>query len=308
MPSDRVTFSCPNCGKLISMPTEKYEASVGKKGRCVHCKDVLTVPTSITKEDDNVEEGAEVQSPTWLASGIASAKQALSTIRDAVPAKSSTVTPPPEIFPAQTSPPSQSSVPPHLTTEGQDSQLIAKMVPRISEYLTSDELLCYVAVQKRPVVNIAPDCIVLTSKRFMFYRMSVLGRVQFEDFVWRELSDAKITEGILGATFSIRTASGVVLSMDYVPKSQARKVYRFAQEQEEAMLEVRRARAMEEKRAAAGGVIVQGPQFQTLAPTLASQPGSSPMAKLQELKSMLDAGLISLDDFELKKASILSQM
>ena len=100
-------------------------------------------------------------------------------------------------------------------------------------------------------------------------------------------------------------------------KQTARAIYheasalatRAAQEQEEKALEERRRRGLEESRAAAGGVIVQsavGTPTTAQAPETAPQ--EDPVATLQNLKAMLDAGLITADEYEKKKAEILSRM
>ena len=73
------------------------------------------------------------------------------------------------------------------------------------------------------------------------------------------------------------------------------------------MHEERRSREMEEKRAAAGGVVIQSPVGM---PVQQSSPATSddPMAVLGKLKKMLDAGLIEASEYEAKKTEILSRM
>lgn len=196
----------------------------------------------------------------------------------------------------------------NFTLDDQPQEVVAKVIEKVRQILIKDEELTYVAVQNKPVVNWMPDCIALTDKRFIFYRPKMLGRIDFEDYVWRELFDARLSEDIIGSTFIVTTAAGKKLSMNYLPKSQARAVYRIAQGIEERSLEERRIRDLEEKRAAAGGVTVQAslPQAVPSAPTPVEN--SDPMQKLRDLKSMADEGLVSAEEFEAKKAEILSRM
>lgn len=165
-------------------------------------------------------------------------------------------------------------------------------------------MLC-MAVQQRPVANFLPDAVVLTSKRFMIYRTKMLGRYDFEDNVWRELKDVRIKEGVLGATISVETAGGSKLSVDYLPKQRAREVYRRAQALEEQALEERRQRSLEAERARSGAFVV--PQH-AITPAPAAPPAQDPVAKLTQLKSMLDAGLITEEEFASKKAEVLASM
>ena len=94
--------------------------------------------------------------------------------------------------------------------------------------------------------------------------------------------------------------------MEDIPKAQARKLYRFAQEMEETKREERRQRDLEEKRAIAGGGITINTQSAP-APAAAA-PTEDPMEKLTKLKSMLDMGILTQEEFDAKKADILSKM
>lgn len=207
---------------------------------------------------------------------------------------------------AATSPPSWVSM---LARDNQSPEVVELVADKVRGILMSDEQIIYIAVQNKPVVNWKPDCIVLTNRRFIFCRPKLFGRVDFEDYVWRELHDAKLSENVIGSTFSISTASGVQLSLDYLPKSQARAVYRLAQEAEEAALAVRRSLRLEDDRAKAGGVVVQT-NLGIQGPSTPTVPNSSdaPLDKLKSLKGMADAGLITLAEFESKKAEILARM
>jgi hypothetical protein len=189
----------------------------------------------------------------------------------------------------------------------QDPKVIENTVPRIQQFLTSGEELFYIAVQKKPVANFLPDCVALTSKRVIFFTVKMLGQLSFNDHLWRNIHDATIKEGILGATFSATVTNGQRMSIDYLPKAQARMLYRFAQEMEENAVEERRTRMMEEKRAAAGGVVIQNAMSPHPAPST-RVPVDDPVATLQKLKSMLDAGLISPEEFASKKTEILTRM
>lgn len=139
----------------------------------------------------------------------------------------------------------------------------------MQQILTTGEEVSYIAVQKRPMVNVAPECVVLTSKRFILYMPKLLGGANFEDYIWRDLRDARLQEGFMGATLTMQTMGGKVIAVEYLPKAQARRLYAVAQEMEERVCEERRSRELEDKRAAAGGVILHGA---TLPPTLRRRP------------------------------------
>jgi hypothetical protein len=184
---------------------------------------------------------------------------------------------------------------------------LQRIQAKVQQILTANEVILHLAVQSmplRPVANLTPDCVVLTNRRFIIYRPKLLGRADFEDYIWRDLRDARLKEGITRATLTFQTVRGRTITIEGLPKHEARRLYAIAQEQEEKVLEERRLREMEEKRAASGGVILHGAPVATPAPPTQVDP----VQKLKQLKDMLDAGLISQEEYDGKKANILSRM
>ncbi|MFC7347628.1 PH domain-containing protein [Chryseobacterium zhengzhouense] len=199
--------------------------------------------------------------------------------------------------------------------EEQDPKAVEKLLERIKGLLTSQETVEYIAVQKKPALNLSPDCIALTNRRIIFCRSKNFGlSMDFQDYSWVDIADCHIKEGILGATFMMRTTKNFSNMMDYLPKTQARKLYQFAQEIEEQMRNVRREKELETKRASAGGVtvnnatpiITQPQHFQQQKPSLIEN--EDPFALLQKLKSLMESGIISPEEFENKKNEILSRV
>ena len=191
-------------------------------------------------------------------------------------------------------------------SEQQKPTQVSEIFSKVSGILTKDERITYISIQNKPIVNVQPDAVVLTNRRFIVYRPKMFGRVDFEDYIWRDLNDANLKEGMMGSTITLHTVTGKIISIDYLPKPQARKVYSTAQEMEERVREERRLREMEETRAAAGGVVIQGgmtPGFGN--PT---SPTEDPVQKLKQLKDMMDATLITQGEYEAKRQAILSRM
>jgi hypothetical protein len=195
-----------------------------------------------------------------------------------------------------------------LVTEEQDPKVIEKVLPKVQEYCTSNEEVQYIAVQKKTLgVNFSPDCIALTNKRIILIRPKSFGlSLDFKDFSWMNVADVHMKEGVFAATITIKTTTGQSDSMEDIPKAQARRLYRFAQEMEETKKEERRQRDLEDKRAiAGGGITINTPSHQ---PQATAAPVEDPMEKLTKLKSMLDMGILTQAEFDAKKADILSKM
>ena len=193
-----------------------------------------------------------------------------------------------------------------LVTEEQDPKVIEKVLPKVQEYCTSNEEVKYIAVQKKTLgINFSPDCIALTNKRIILVRPKSFGlSLDFKDFSWMNVADVHMKEGIFAATITIKTITGQTDSMEDIPKAQARRLYRFAQEMEETKKEERRQRDLEDKRAVAGGgITINTPSAQPIAVAV-----EDPMEKLTKLKMMLDNGILTQAEFDTKKADILSKM
>ena len=177
----------------------------------------------------------------------------------------------------------------------------SRILERVRPLLTAGEEV-RIAVQQRSALGLKRFCVVLTNRRFLVYKPGLLGSAEFDDYSWSKLSDARLKEGVFGATLTLQTVDGDPLVVEHLPKGEARRAYAIAQEMEDKVKESRRRRELEEKRASSGGVVVQTPEGP------APEEASDPVARLMQLKAMLESGLISADEYEEKKQVILSRM
>ena len=220
--------------------------------------------------------------------------------------------------------------------EEQDPKTVEKIYLRLNDLLTTGEEILYIAVQKKPLVNLFPDCIAITNKRVLFFTPANLGlSIKFIDFVWKDIVDVYTKEEIIGAIFSVKTTNGAEMGVDYLPKIQARKLYQYAQERKESEREARRLRDLEEKRAESGSI-----QFENAARMGAQQPvvpvmpvapipepepehipvpAPAPVIheapkpdelteKLKKLRMLFDNGLISQEEYNHKKLELLNDL
>ena len=192
--------------------------------------------------------------------------------------------------------------------EEQDPKSVEKIIEKVNDLLTNGENLEYIAVQNKPAINISPDSIVLTNKRIIFFRSKSFGLItDFQDYLWKDVGESHISEAILGSTFKMTAVSGFVETIDYIPKSQARKLYQYAQAKEEEMIEYRRQKELEDKRATSGGITVNT-QPELKEEPKKEAPSEDPMETLMKLKAYLDNDLITAEDYETKKKEILNRM
>ena len=205
----------------------------------------------------------------------------------------------------------------------QDPKAVEKVYTRLVDLLTTGEEIIYIAAQKKPLVNLLPDCVALTNKRVLFFSPANLGlSIKFVDFVWKDIVDVFIKEEIIGAIFSVKTTNDAEMSVDYLPKVQARKLYQYAQARKEEEREARRQRDLEDKRAESGSfnfetrnaapVVV--PEIHpepvvTPSPVVHEEPIKDELTeKLKKLKTLFDNGLISQEEYNAKKLELLSEL
>jgi hypothetical protein len=204
----------------------------------------------------------------------------------------------------------------------QDPKVVEKVLGKLTALLTSGETIQYIAVQKKPVANITPDSIALTNKRIIICKPKNLGlTMEFIEYFWKDVKNCQMKEEIFGASFTIKPVNGDDYIIDYIPKIQARHLYKIAQEQEEIHRELLRERDLEEKRASAGSVyMAPTPPIQENTPPIPEpakeiepiQMNTEPqqdniMNSLQKLKTLFEAGLLTQEEFENKKAEILTR-
>lgn len=198
-------------------------------------------------------------------------------------------------------------------TDDQDPKTAEKVLGKLRDMLTSGEAVTYLAIQKKPAVTLIPDCIAITNKRIVFCIPGNLGlTTNYITFTWSEIKEVSFKEEFFGSKFMAVPMKGENIVVDYIPKVQARKLYQFCNEQ------------LEKYQSAAGTQSNASMQNENLADDYASYIEISDVQKpvetintshedeltlkLQKLKSLYEKQLISQEEYESKKADILSQL
>jgi len=116
--------------------------------------------------------------------------------------------------------------------EEQDPKAIEKITSKLNDLLMKNEEIGYIGVQKKPAITVFPDSIVLTNKRIIICQPKNLGlSMDFVDYTWDQIEGTFVKENILGSEFSFSTKTDMTVSIDYIPKIQARKIFTYAKEQ-----------------------------------------------------------------------------
>ena len=206
--------------------------------------------------------------------------------------------------------------------EEQDPKAIEKVMSKLSDLLMKNEEIGYIAVQKKPAITVLPDSIVVTNKRIIICQPKNLGlSMNFIDYSWDEIEGAFVKEGILGSDFSFITKTDISVTIEYIPKVQARKMYAFAKEQIDLLkgdsvsatnTEVEEVDT-EEVSTYAEIMATQSPSFSGYNSLDSDKPlnelsSDELFEKLQNYKKLLDNGLILQGEYDTLKKEILSYM
>jgi hypothetical protein len=224
--------------------------------------------------------------------------------------------------------------------EEQDPKAIEKVTSKLQDILMKNEEVGYIAVQKKPALTVLPDSIVLTNKRIIICQPKNLGlSMNFIDYTWDDIEGTFVKENILGSEFSFTTKTEMQVSIDYIPKIQARKIFTYAKEQldilKNGVVEVVETVITEE---IAPSLIQESElieemeteevtDFAEIMPVVSNyaEPVVEPtatstekkpneltqdelFAKLQNYKKLLDNGLILQGEYDALKKEILSYM
>ncbi len=218
--------------------------------------------------------------------------------------------------------------------EEQDPKAIEKITSKLNDLLMKNEEIGYIAVQKKPAITVFPDSIVVTNKRIIICQPKNMGlSMNFTDFTWDEVEGTFMKENILGSEFSFSTKTQIQVSIDYIPKIQARKISTYAKEQldllknpvvaEEVKTQVPEFIQEEIEEVETEEVVNYAeimPAVSNYAEPIVENTTSSTekllseltqdelFAKLQNYKKLLDNGLILQGEYDAYKKEILSLM
>lgn len=221
--------------------------------------------------------------------------------------------------------------------EEQDPKAIEKVTSKLQDILMKNEEVGYIAVQKKPALTVLPDSIVVTNKRIIICQPKNLGlSMNFIDYTWDEIEGTFVKENILGSEFSFSTKTELQVTIDYIPKIQARKIFTYAKEQldilktgagksviteEIAPTLIHESELIEEMETEEVTDFAEiMPVVSTFSEPVAEKSTASIenkpseltqdelFAKLQNYKKLLDNGLILQGEYDALKKEILNQM
>jgi len=234
----------------------------------------------------------------------------------------------------------------NFTREGQDPQAVRLLLHKIPQMLLSKEEIKGIFLQERLVLN--AGIILTNERMIFHRPTVVGGayieEFWWKFLVDARIEEGVLTSVFM---MNLRPESGMVkdapitVGLDWIPKRQARRLYSMAKEFDNWWNDEWRRRHLEENTAATGGfglstlAKMKAAPISPSAPTLVTQannpqeaeqalmgafanvtqaaspqpaPSGDPVERLKQLKNLLDCNAISRDEYNKKKAEILSQI
>lgn len=200
----------------------------------------------------------------------------------------------------------------------QDPKAVEKVIGKLNDLLTTGEEILYLAVQKKPAVNLLPSSIAITNKRIFYCEPGNLGlTMNFKDISWKSVKEVSFKEEFFGSKFICVPQQGENIVTEFIPKIQARKLHQAANEQLEQYKELVRQQHLEENRASASAVYTQSiPETPVSPPAqpiiqiaeVVEDTEDETTLKLRKLKTLFDKHLITQEEYEAKKSAILDSL
>ncbi|MBD1420053.1 PH domain-containing protein [Sphingobacterium chuzhouense] len=213
--------------------------------------------------------------------------------------------------------------------DGQDAKVVERIHTKIVDMLTAGEYIQYISLQKKPAVTLLPDSITISNKRIFLCEFTKLGlATNFEIFSWNDIKDIAFKEEIFGSKVTVIPFTGENLTIDYIPKVQARKLYQLIKtalenpsgnKSEESTPVV-----LEQKPTEHFTLPVQPVVDEPATPSITEENKDEEIVikqshisaveddeltqKLKKLKTLYDRQLITQSEYENKKTELLSQL
>ncbi|MGF1923637.1 MAG: PH domain-containing protein [Bacteroidia bacterium] len=184
-------------------------------------------------------------------------------------------------------------------SDEQDVKAVEKVLTKLNDLLTSGEELLYLAVQKKPAVNLLPDSIAISNKRIFYCEPGNLGlTMNFKDISWKNVKEVSFKEEFFGSKFICVPQHGENIVTEFIPKVQARKLYQTANEQLEQLNSISVPYLQK-------NIELEIEDAQIIEQEIFEEAEDETTLKLRKLKTLYDKQLITLEEYESKKARIL---
>ena len=184
----------------------------------------------------------------------------------------------------------------------------------VKKNLAADEEVLHAIRASRTLsMDLTPNTLAVTDQRVILVDHKVLGRYELMDIPYSKLETVRFEQGIAASHFTLKPEDGEPIEVTWLSKQGARKAIETIRDALDRIavepVSIQRTKKMlgreewvlhkpEElvyRRAASGGKEEQASE-------------SDALARLSDLKKLLDAGAISQDEYDRKKEELLDKV
>ncbi len=274
-----IVFACSNCGKQIRA---KDEAG-GKRAKCPGCSMVITIPATISEDRPVVEN----RKPP-----VASNASAVSSNTQPLPGSADTAFPEIDTKAPRTQTGASSGRSPSpgigdvssrvaqlskVKLDGPIRWIVRKELKKVPELLSNGEELVNLAQGFYDGKN---GLVALTDRRVLFIEEGMF-RSRLEDFSFDRISSVQTEKGFAHGKLVVFVSGNKAILEKISPKERAIEI---------------------------GDMIRDKINAPKSTPSPGSGSSPDPVAQLKQLAELRDAGVLDNDEFEAKKAKLLSQI
>ena len=117
----------------------------------------------------------------------------------------------------------------HFMDEGQEAEVVVQVYNILSEMLSGDEEIYYIAHQRKKFLRAHRDVVAVTNRRLLALTYHLTSH-DVDDYLWSSVVSVHAKEGLMGNVFAVRLANDRVVEVDDLPHAQIAKLVQLAQE------------------------------------------------------------------------------
>ena len=111
----------------------------------------------------------------------------------------------------------------------QDAQALQRIALEAARILNPGEEIVFIVAENTAAMSIKRDSVVITTTRIIAIRPGASGRVSFHDYLWQDVLDVGVEEGMLSAEIVIETPAGKQ-QVGWIARHQAKHLCEMARQ------------------------------------------------------------------------------
>ena len=207
----------------------------------------------------------------------------------------------------------------HFIQQGQRKNIVKAIIEMLRELLEPGERLLQIATQRKPMPDLAPEAFALTNERMFVFTKGHF-RTTYEEMPILTILHPEMHKGLFFSHISFNAGAGIPYGIKFIPKKQGTVFFERLEGELHRVREAHRHAIGNEEHKAEGIAITpltpasqlptenHPPETEAdtqVAAVHTEEDEHKALHHLEDLKTMLDEGLITEEDYERKKQAIL---